>query len=105
MATEDDMTEYTNESTPCPKCAGVVFTILSASMPTVNKCVKCSELREGEVAKRYLMPIDGCHRIAKAIKLGNEFVLCAILSEADTDSILTDRRPPLRAKPKKRKQI
>lgn len=37
------MVEYTNKSTPCPKCAGVVFTILNASMPTVNKCVKCSE--------------------------------------------------------------
>ena len=47
--------------------------------------------REGE--KRALMPIDGNHRIARAIKYSQPLVYAVVLSEEETDSILTDNRP------------
>lgn len=56
--------------------------------------------REGE--KRTLMPIDGNHRIARAIKYNQQFVYAVVLSEEETDSILTDNRmPPRKARKKK----
>ena len=48
--------------------------------------------REGE--ERSLMPIDGHHRIARAIKYKQFFVYAFALSEDETDSILTDNRNP-----------
>ncbi len=39
---------------------------------------------------RPVFPIDGHHRIAKAIKNGVETLKCYVLNEAETDKILTD---------------
>ena len=52
--------------------------------------------RYEEGQKRNLMPIDGNHRIAKAIKYKQPVVYAVILNEEETDSILTDNRPPRR---------
>lgn len=57
--------------------------------------------REGE--KRNLVPIDGNHRIARAIKYSQPLVYAVVLSEEETDSILTDNRtPPRKVRKKKR---
>lgn len=56
--------------------------------------------REGE--KRTLVPIDGNHRIARAIKYSQPLVYAVVLSEEETDGILTDNRtPPPKARKKK----
>jgi len=55
-----------------------------------------------EGKKRGLMPIDGNHRIARAVKHGQPTVYAVVLSEEETDRILTDNRPPAR-KIRKRK--
>jgi hypothetical protein len=54
--------------------------------------------------KRHLHPIDGTHRIAKAIKLGHKTVKCIILSEDETDMVMKDYRPPEKKKAKSRKK-
>ncbi len=61
--------------------------------------------REGE--KRTLVPIDGNHRIARAIKYSQPFVYAVVLSEEETDSILTDHRtpPPKARKTRKKKKV
>lgn len=51
-------------------------------------------IRWKEEQKRALIPIDGNHRIAKAIKYSQPFVYAVMLSEEETDGILTDNRPP-----------
>lgn len=53
--------------------------------------------------KRLALPIDGHHRIAKAIKHNQPTVKCYLLTEEETDSIITDRRPPLRKTKAKKK--
>lgn len=58
--------------------------------------------REGE--KRTLIPIDGNHRIARAIKYSHPVVHAVVLSEEETDSILTDNRLPPRKVRKTRKK-
>lgn len=58
--------------------------------------------REGE--KRTLVPIDGNHRIARAIKYSQPLVHAVVLSEEETDSILTDHRMPPRKVRKTRKK-
>jgi len=52
--------------------------------------------------KRYLLLIDGTHRVAKAIKEGHAKVKTFILSEEETDQILADNRPPERQTKKKK---
>ena len=61
--------------------------------------------REGE--KRTLVPIDGNHRIARAIKYSQPIVYAVVLSEEETDSILTDNRtpPPKARKTRKKKKV
>lgn len=57
--------------------------------------------RADEPQVRSKMPIDGHHRIAKAIKYKQPLVYVVMLSEDETDQILTDNRPPLRKKRRK----
>jgi hypothetical protein len=60
--------------------------------------------REDKTTKRCYMPIDGNHRIAKAVKTGAATVKCVILSEEETDKILKDHSPRRPKKPKARKK-
>lgn len=46
-----------------------------------------------EGQKRAILPIDGNHRIARAIKYHQPVVYAVALTEEETDSILTDNRP------------
>lgn len=43
-------------------------------------------------SKRFRMPVDGHHRIAKAVKYNQPFVYGFLLSEEESDSIITDHR-------------
>jgi hypothetical protein len=60
--------------------------------------------RDDPTAKRAYMPIDGSHRIARAIKEGAATIKCVVLSEEETDKILKDHSPrrPKKAKPRKK---
>jgi len=55
-----------------------------------------------EGQKRGFMPIDGNHRIAKAIKYKQPFVYAVALSEEETDRILKDNRPRKTRKTRKK---
>lgn len=46
-----------------------------------------------EKTTRSLIIIDGAHRIAKAVKLGLPSLKCFVLTEEETDKVLTDNRP------------
>jgi hypothetical protein len=71
--------------------------------PIILACVP--RPREGdEDQSRPLLPIDGSHRIARAIKDGKELVKVVCLSEEESDEIITDHRngiPKLKKKKKK----
>ena len=59
--------------------------------------------RNSEESPRANMPIDGHHRIAKAVKHNHPLVYFYFLTEEETDQILTDNRDPLPIKKRKRK--
>lgn len=58
--------------------------------------------RDKDDAPRKLMPIDGSHRIARAVRDNIPIMKCHTLTEEETDKILIDRRPPKRRPPKKK---
>lgn len=57
--------------------------------------------RHEEGKKRRLVPIDGNHRIARAIKYKQPIVYAVVLSEDETHGILADSRRPSRKTRKK----
>lgn len=58
--------------------------------------------RTKDESKRFHLPIDGHHRIAKAIKHKQPIVYGVVLTEEETDQILTDNRGPAKRTRKKK---
>lgn len=59
--------------------------------------------RTGDDWKRHYQPIDGSHRISRAIKYKHPVIYVVCLTEEETDGLLTDRRPPQRRRKSKTK--
>jgi len=57
--------------------------------------------KDFEEGKRKILVVDGHHRIARAIRDGLKSLQAYLLSEEETDKILTDNRPKKRKRRKK----